>query len=130
MRNPPTPGALIFAKNLGQVAAFYEKLLALSVVHAESDHVVLESGNFQLIIHAIPEHIASSIAISVPPIVREEQAIKLLFPVPSLTQARSVASLLGGHLDPAHREWQAAGMRVCNGYDPEGNVFQLRQEVP
>ncbi|MBN8437365.1 MAG: hypothetical protein J0L95_04885 [Candidatus Accumulibacter sp.] len=43
MPSTPKPGAVVFVKSLGRAAKFYEKLLSLSVVQAESDHVVLES---------------------------------------------------------------------------------------
>ena len=130
MQSTPKPGAVVFAKDLERVARFYEQLLALSVTHAEHDHVILESSSFQLIVHAIPQHNASSITISVPPEVREETPIKLLFPVSSIAEARAAASALGGQVGPSQREWQAGGIRACDGYDPEGNVFQLRQNVP
>jgi predicted enzyme related to lactoylglutathione lyase len=130
MQDTPKPGALVFAKNLERLARFYEQLLTLSVSHEDRDHVILESANFELIVHAIPEHIADSIAISVPPQAREETPIKLLFPVPNLSEARAAASRLGGQLGPAEREWQAGKVRVCDGCDPEGNVFQLRQTMP
>lgn len=130
MPSTPKPGAVVFAKGLERLAEFYEQVLSLSVTRAESDHVVLESEEFQLVVHAIPEHIASSISISVPPEVREETPIKLLFSVASIAEARSLAPSLGGHVDPSQREWEAHGIRACDGCDPEGNVFQLRQNVP
>ena len=130
MQSTPKAGALVFAKDPERVARFYEQLLALSVSHAERDHVVLESSSFQLVVHAIPQHIASSINISVPPEVREETPIKLLFPVSSLAEARAAAPLLGGHLGPSEREWQAGGIRVCDGYDPEGMSFSFGKMCP
>jgi hypothetical protein len=27
------------------------------------------------------------------------------------------------------REWEFEGAKVCDGHDPEGNVFQIRQAV-
>jgi hypothetical protein len=30
-------------------------------------------------------------------------------------------------LNPPDAEWLFEGSRVCDGHDPEGNVFQLRQ---
>lgn len=130
MLDTPKPGAVVFAKGLERVAKFYEQLLSLSVTHAEPDHVVLESEQLELVVHAIPGHIARSITITEPPEVREETPIKLFFPVASLAAARSLASLLGGHLNPGQREWTGRGFRACDGHDPEGNVFQLRQNVP
>lgn len=130
MLSTPKPGAVVFVKSLERVARFYEKLLSLSVIEAESGHVVLESEAIQLVVHAIPAHIVESINISEPPEVREEAPIKLFFPVVSIAQARASAPALGGQVGPVEREWEFRGIRACDGYDPEGNVFQLRQNVP
>jgi predicted enzyme related to lactoylglutathione lyase len=126
----PKPGAVVFAKDLQRVAKFYEEVVLLTVTHSERDHVVLESAAIQLVVHAIPQQIAKSISITEPPTVREETPIKLFFPVPSLAEARARASALGGQLNPSQKEWEARGFRACDGYDPEGNVVQLRQNVP
>jgi predicted enzyme related to lactoylglutathione lyase len=83
-----------------------------------------------LVLHAIPTHIAESISISEPPEIREETPIKLFFPVASISQARAAAPALGGQVGPVEREWEFWCIRACDGYDPEGNVFQLRQNVP
>lgn len=129
MPSTAKPGAVVFAKGLERVAKFYEQLLSLSVTHGERDHVVLESEHLELVIHAIPSRITGSITITEPPEVREETPIKLFFPVASLAEARSAASQLGGQLNPSQSEWAGRGFRACDGHDPEGNVFQLRQNV-
>jgi hypothetical protein len=33
-------------------------------------------------------------------------------------------------LNPIEREWAFQGARICDGVDPEGNVFQVRQYAP
>jgi len=129
MASPRHSGAVIFAKDIRRVAAFYEHLCALAVVDAHSDHIVLESGAFQLVIHGIPPAIAQDIHITQPPAVREETPIKLFFPVASLAEARVLAAQWGGQLLPAGREWEARGFRACDGHDPEGNVVQFRQAL-
>lgn len=128
MSSKPTAGAVIFAKNPAKVASFYEAVLAASVERAESDLVVLAVGPFQLVIHTIPEPIAQGIELSDPPALREETPIKLFFPVSSLAQARATASAFGGGLAPQTTEWSGPGFRACDGWDPEGNVVQLRQD--
>lgn len=130
MSQPPAFGAVLFAKDLPRVARFYERLLSMTVAHAEADHVVLESPGCQLVIHAIPEPIARSIEIASPPARREETPIKLFFQVASLAVARTAADTLGGALNPPQREWEARGFRACDGHDPEGNVLQLREPAP
>jgi hypothetical protein len=32
-------------------------------------------------------------------------------------------------MNAVEREWEFEGAKVCDGHDPEGNVFQLRQAV-
>jgi predicted enzyme related to lactoylglutathione lyase len=123
------PGAVVYAKDIGRIAKFYEKVALLTVTHADDDHIVLESGAIELVVHAIPKEIAESISIAEPPLVREETPIKLFFPIPSLADARKMAAAMGGQLSPSQREWEAEGFRACDGYDPEGNVVQFRQTV-
>ena len=129
MTSTPKPGAVVFAKGVQRVAKFYEELLSLSVTLIERDHVVLESASLQLVIHAIPSPIASSIVVTEPPAVRDRTAVKLFFPVASLAEARARGAALGGQVSPSEREWEGGGFRACDGYDPEGNVFQLREAV-
>jgi predicted enzyme related to lactoylglutathione lyase len=123
-------GAVVYAKNAPALAAFYASVAGLTQVHAESDHVVLEASGFQLVVLAVPAHIAASIHISSPPRRRENTPIKLVFAVSSLAASRATAQRLGGELNAAEREWEFQGARVCDGFDPEGNVFQVRQYAP
>lgn len=127
MANTFHAGAVLYAKDLALVKAFYEAVLNLSVEHAENDHVVLASPAFQLVILKVPERIASSIEIESPPRRRTETPIKLVFEVPSISATRAIAHEHGGELFPPEREWNFQGYRVCDGQDPEGNVVQFRQ---
>jgi len=130
MSNKPKPSAVIFAKNVAQVVKFYEGVLSMSVVHRDSDHIVLNSEDFQLVIHAIPKQIADTIAIAVPPEIREDTAIKLCLPVSSIAEARAKAVALGGKVNAEEREWNGPGFKACDGHDPEGNVVQFRERMP
>lgn len=120
-------GVVIYAKDLARVGRFYEQVAGLRVTHAEDDHVVLESGAFQLVLVAVPERLAASIELTDPPRRREDTAIKPVFVVTNLAAARETAPALGGQLLPPAREWSFQGMRVCDGHDPEGNVVQFRE---
>jgi predicted enzyme related to lactoylglutathione lyase len=122
-------GAVVFAKDIVRVAKFYEELFSIPPVHSERDHIVLESSQCQLVVHAIPKKIADSIEIAVPPARRTETPIKLFFFVASLAEARAKAMALGGELNPEKSEWVARGFRACDGHDPEGNVVQVREVV-
>jgi predicted enzyme related to lactoylglutathione lyase len=127
MPNQPKSGAVLFAKDLPRVAKFYAEIVHLSVVVAERDHIILESAEFQLVVHAMPKQIAASIALTSPPEPRTDVPAKLFFPVASLAEARAKAPSLGGALYPRKKEWEARGFRACDGYDPEGTVVQLRE---
>ncbi len=38
----PNPGAVIFVADVGRLSDFYRSVAAMTVVHADVDHVVLE----------------------------------------------------------------------------------------
>jgi predicted enzyme related to lactoylglutathione lyase len=120
-------GAVLYAKDLDTVAAFYSGVVGLEVRRTHNDHIVLESQVFQLVVLRIPKHIANSITIQNPPVRRENTPIKLVFFVESLANARVAAGPLGGALNAEEQEWRFEGYKVCDGCDPEGNVFQLRE---
>jgi catechol 2,3-dioxygenase-like lactoylglutathione lyase family enzyme len=125
MTGPAPAGLFVYAKTLATMAAFYETLLAMTRVHASDDLVVLQSPDIQLVLHAIPRHIADEIVIDVPPQPREDAALKFFFTVPSLDAARAMAPGLGGAV--MAEAWRGAGFVACNACDPEGNIFQLRE---
>ncbi|MEJ6004601.1 VOC family protein [Paucibacter sp. AS339] len=127
MPGPARAGAMIYAHSLPRLSNFYQQVLAMQVLHAGAEHQVLESADMQLVIHALAAPIAASFSISSPPAVREEQAIKLFFTVPSIAEAGERARALGGEVfGPSYA---GPGFTVRNAYDPEGNVFQLRQSL-
>ncbi|HEY1091342.1 MAG TPA: VOC family protein [Burkholderiaceae bacterium] len=125
MPGPARAGALIYAKDLERLSAFYQQVLGMRLLHADAEHHVIESADMQLIVHAIPSHIASTFTIASPPEPREAQAIKLFFTVQSLASAADVASAHGGAL--FGQGYAGPGFKVRNGYDPEGNIFQVRE---
>ena len=125
MSGPAQAGLFLYAKDLERLVDFYESILAMSRLHASEDMVVLQSQGVQLIVHRIPAHIAAEIEIASPPILREESAMKFFFTISSIDGVRPVAAELGGMiLGTIH---QGPGFHVCNAYDPEGNIFQVRQ---
>jgi predicted enzyme related to lactoylglutathione lyase len=121
-----TAGAVVFCRDHRALAAFYSELAGLHFQGGDDSHTVLASEDFELVLHALrgePEP-------TTPPATREDSYVKLFFPVPRLAEARARCAILGGRLRPANEEWQARGFRACDGVDPEGNVFQLREPAP
>lgn len=127
MSTPARTGVLVYAKRLEVVSAFYERVLGARVLHADDEHRVLQSPDVQLIIHAIPAPFAASIAIDVPPVPREQQAIKPFFTVESLAVAERIAEECGGRVHGP--VWPGPGLRVRNVCDPEGNIVHLRERA-
>lgn len=123
----PLPGAVIFAKDVARLAAFYEQIFSLAVKYSSPDKVILETSTLLLVIHAIPTDVAASIQLSEPPLLRENSALKLILPVQSLAETRAIAHALGGGLAPESMEWSAGNFNACDGFDPEGNVLQFRE---
>ncbi|QUY44273.1 hypothetical protein HRE53_21740 [Acaryochloris sp. 'Moss Beach'] len=127
MPGPSKAGLFVYAKYLKCLANFYETVLKISAVHQSDEYVVLQSSDIQLIIHAIPQHIAKGITISSPPEPREQTALKFFFTVSSLSDARQAAAELGGEVFT--EQWSSPAFHVCNACDPEGNIFQVREEI-
>jgi hypothetical protein len=125
MPGPARAGALIYARDLGLLTHFYRTLLQMDIRSQDAGFVVMENDDIQLLIHAIPESIACDIDIQVPPLLREQGAIKLFFTVPSLAWAEARAADLGGGLLP--QQWSGPGFVLRNAFDPEGNILQLRE---
>jgi len=118
-------GLFIYAMEPGRVAEFYETVAGMSRLHETDEIIVMESEDIQLLVHKIPSDIAQHIEITEPPIRRSETALKFFFTVPSLVAAKSLAAKHGGQIFA--EQWQSADFAVCNGMDPEGNVFQIRE---
>jgi predicted enzyme related to lactoylglutathione lyase len=121
-------GLFVYAKDLSRMTAFYQAVLGLEPVQPSADLVVLRGPFIELLLHAIPAHIAADIDISVPPVPREDAALKFFFTVPSLAAAAAIAARHGGEVLAA--QWQGPGFSVRNAVDPEGNIFQLREASP
>jgi len=126
----PKPGVVIFAKDVINMTNFYSEMFAFTIKHNDIDKSVLESDTFMLVIHGIPGQIAEKITIATPPLIREDVPTKLFLPVPSISGARVIAERLGGAIKPERFEWAAANFRACDGFDPEGNVIQIRESAP
>jgi predicted enzyme related to lactoylglutathione lyase len=122
-------GAVIFAKDVVCIAKFYEEVIPMRVTHFEPHLIVLESATLQLVVHGIPARIAKSIKITSPPALRENTAIKIIIPVPSIDAVREKATTYGGGIHSNEKGFKARGFRACDGYDPEGNVVQFRESA-
>src|SRR5262245_21705256 len=120
-------GAVLYAKDLRRLVAFYATVAGLKVQAIEEGFAVLGAVPSQLVIVRIPGHIAETIEIETPPVRREDTPIKLIFGVADFAAARQSALDRGGAVNGPEHEWEFEGIRVCDGHDPEGNIFALRR---
>ena len=119
--------AVLYAKDLDRMVAFYTGLGLRLDEFARGDYAVLIGGaELELSILQIPQRIASQITLSDPPQARESTPIKLVFFVPSIDEALATASLLGGRVKDGSKRWEFRGHAVQDAVDAEGNVYQLR----
>jgi predicted enzyme related to lactoylglutathione lyase len=124
-----TGAAALYALEVHRLAAFYQAVAGLEVTESEPGYVVVESAEIELAIVEIPPPLAAEVEVLSPPVRREDTPIKLAFFVPSIADARAKAPDFGGAVDPGEREWTFRAHRICDGTDPEGNVFQLREPL-
>lgn len=121
---PGRVSAVLYVKDLERVTAFYSAILRQPLVYRDAYHAVLRCGIFALDIHQLPaDAMARTESGS-----RESATVKLSFPVDSIVRARQVAAAHGGELDPGPPRWVIEQQKICDGRDPEGNVFQLRED--
>ena len=120
--------AVLFAKDLNRVAAFYSQALGMTRGDSSESHVVLERLGFELIVHQIPKHIAETINIEQPPARRVGGALRLDYPVESIEDSRKLARSLDGGIDAAPPQWADPDTNFFLGYDPEGNQFGVSEQ--
>jgi predicted enzyme related to lactoylglutathione lyase len=120
-------GAVLYAKDLDRLVEFYSSVAGIEPQAIEKGFAVIGSRPSQFVILRIPKRIAYTIDIATPPEPREDTPLKLVFGVEDIAHARERAAELGGAMNSVEREWEFEGAKVCDGHDPEGNVFQLRQ---
>jgi predicted enzyme related to lactoylglutathione lyase len=115
---PQASGLVIYAKDKEKVANFYRRLLNLETVVDELEFILLQAGNVEITIVRMPKQIAIEIEIT---------SLKPSFLVQSYEQARVEAVAAGGQLMPTDSVWLWRGTKHLDGWDPEGNIFQLRK---
>ena len=120
-------GAVLFAKRVEMVPASCSTVLGLREPHRDTDHILLESPGFQLVVHRIPGDGAATVDVAKPRARRASAAFKPVFFVRSLATVRTMANAHGGAMEASDKEWSFNGVLVCDALDPEGNVVQFRE---
>ena len=115
---------IVFAKDMVKMRAFYADALGLKLVDdSQADEWVrFDAGGAWFAVHALPAAAAKKIAITDPPRRRADTAIKYTFHVVDVEATRTRLLDQGGHMfDLKH----FGDRTLCDGMDPEGNVFQI-----
>lgn len=144
--------AVLYARNMSRLLDFYCAVLGQRCVYRDAYHAVLRCGIFALDIHQLPAHALQVIyagnrdvetgdtetgsSSTMDPGTPQAEAtrrrthatVKLSFPVDSIERARAAAAEHGGTLDAPPPRWVVEQQKICDGVDPEGNVFQLRED--
>lgn len=116
-------GVVVFVSDLHALSRFYAELTGMTVITQDDCHTVMRSRDTELVIHALDGGASPGRVDQV----REDRWIKPFFPVASISATRDLVARLGGRLRDSAEEWSARGFRACDGADPEGNVFQVRE---
>jgi len=119
-------GAVLYAKDMGRMSAFYALALGLTKSGEDEEHVHLAAESLDLVVRQIPRDLATAIRIASPPVRREDTPVKLVFYAPDLTCVREAIAAYGGALDDSSKPWSFDGCEVRDAIDPEGNVIQFR----
>jgi hypothetical protein len=109
--------------------SFYQACFNMNLVDKAEDYCVLESEWLTLSLVAVPERVAATIDVSVPPVRRESVPIKLGFAIVSIEALRPLMAERAGLVDPATTQSEFRGSAHCDAVDPEGNVIQLLELI-
>ena len=125
MATLPVARVILFARDAARLASFHADTLGLPKVETVDDpaeFLTFDAGSLQLCLHRVPEPWASRMEIADPPQPRRGTPLKVAFHTPDVHRARAELEARGARMGPV----QGSGERdLCDGIDPEGNVFQL-----
>lgn len=119
-------GAVLYGKDYLKLSQFYQTVLGMGLMEQDDEHVRLELAQSELVILQAPKHIADAITIIKPPTPSGSNPIKIVYYISDIAKARQIAVDMNGYVNDAKTEWLFREATVCDGYDCEGNIFQLR----
>ena len=116
---------IVFAAEMAPMMSFYENVLGLSRIETPSssqDFVTLDAGACQLCLHAVPRRWREGVEIADPREPRVSAAAKPAFYSKDVSSLREELIERGARMGEVH---SANGLDLCDGTDPEGNIFQI-----
>jgi predicted enzyme related to lactoylglutathione lyase len=115
---------VIFSVDVRRLTVFYERVLEAAAVTESSGDVRLITARDEILVHSIPNKVATTISIRTPPAPRDAAALKPVFEVRSLSSALQRVEENGGLV--TNRTFTFEGLTRHDILDPDGNVIQLR----
>lgn len=116
---------VLWVEQLEISADFYAALLSAEKSDQSEDFVRISSDANQILLHGVAAEYREGV--SVPPVIREEAVMKPVYQVTSIAAAREAVQGLAGQVFATDREQSYGTTKYCDGFDPEGNVFQLAE---
>ncbi|PID64498.1 MAG: hypothetical protein CR962_01435 [Gammaproteobacteria bacterium] len=115
-------GLVIYTSSIHHLTSFYSHVFGFEVIESDDTYALLSGGEFELVL--LETEAAKSSVISFEP--RETTPLKPVFfsDLPLTLISERVKDKGGSVYPPKH--WDFRGHQVCDAYDCEGNIFQLR----
>jgi catechol 2,3-dioxygenase-like lactoylglutathione lyase family enzyme len=112
---------ILFVADPVKMTSFYRDVIGLPVIEGEgSGFVILDAGGCQLCLHQIPpQYIGDAQADAGP---REDSYVKFVFHAVDIEAEREALVKSGVKMKSIVR---FEGIAICDGSDPEGNIFQI-----
>lgn len=124
MSGPATAGLIIYALNRELLVDFYCTVFAMKVLHHNDDLQVLAANDIQIIIHDVPRHLRPNENVNLP-LEPKVSTLKFFLSTHNMHEAEQKIIEMGGGV--LSETWQTPLFTVKNVFDPEGNVFHLRE---
>jgi len=118
---------VLWVEDLASAKKFYRELLNAQILDDSATFVRVASESNEVLLHLVPEQYREGV--SSPVQVREEATIKPIFSVASIASARKAVEELTGRVNDPDTEQIYSDSRYCDGFDTEGNVFQVAESI-
>jgi len=118
-------GLVIYVASIDRMVSFYSDVFGFEFVEKDNSHAVLLLQGFELVLLETPT--AKHFSLLVEP--RENTSLKPVFFVDTPLEVLSERIKEKSGATFPQKTWHFKGHQVCDAYDCEGNIFQLRIRV-
>lgn len=117
---------VLWVDDIDAAELFYKLLLNAESSDKSAGFVRVHSSENEVLLHLVPEQYRASKSATLQ--VRENAAIKPVFSVNKIDASRANIAGLDGTVFGPESEQSYADVTYCDGFDTEGNVFQLSEK--